>query len=68
MGRPVPSLLPSWCPEGVPPPVDRVLIQEKVSRVKGVPGEKQFQNREDGTAGVPSSRFLLVAQFCCVEF
>ena len=50
-----PLFLPSWCPKGVPPPVDRVLIPEKVSHVKGVPGIKQFQNREDGLAYRPLS-------------
>ena len=28
----------------------------------------EYKMREDGTAGVPSSRFLLVAKFCCVIF
>lgn len=28
----------------------------------------EYKMREDGTAAVPSSRFLLVAKFCCVEF
>ena len=41
MGDLFPLFLPLWCPEGIPPPVDRVLIQEKVSRVKGVPTQKR---------------------------